>query len=615
MWAMAKNVADSNNAMENVHHSLLNEGAPSLVNREILQHVCSSLDKQEDATGAMNETLLDESFVNSTHKIVKEERCDGSSLHEDEGFLEEEEIEVEFQSSQQTDQHQDLISTRPSDSGMFELENEAEKENFNTENEPKELPKVNFIEPIESRHTYAYEFGNMKRKGFEEKIEELENEVEEIRERKIIRKINEQTAQFGVGGLLSALRSEDSLDTKDIMDTMEIETVYPEIMAPQWAAPLESLVKREMYERQILEKTWLHDQLLDIPAPPPHPTTVKDVQRLVRSKMPRCKFCKTRFCENILVDFHIKEQHPDEYPLIELEQEQEAHEMRSNEREQNRIEELVYGGFIPPEEDYLAENAEYDVEEIPLPGEETLTGKAPRFVDRWGTMLPKVRKYWKKVSPQCPFCDKRFRNELSLKKHFRKAHSLATKPVQCLRCFKILESKENLGDHVCDLTFLCFECTPIRNLCSAIRLASHRAKFHRGANSGFKCFECQMKFLTPRKLRKHRKMTHVFTKVFQCHFCDEHFISETAVTTHERIHTGIIKFECTICDFRCNRYLEMENHKRDEHGYLCSICQLCFGDWSEMKAHTLHDHEGYLTSDADATYIESPRVWVMFKGE
>lgn len=32
--------------------------------------------------------------------------------------------------------------------------------------------------------------------------------------------------------------------------------------------------------------------------------------------------------------------------------------------------------------------------------------------------------------------------------------------------------------------------------------------------------------------------------------------------THERIHTGIIKFECKICDFRCNRYIQMENHKK-----------------------------------------------------
>ena len=78
-------------------------------------------------------------------------------------------------------------------------------------------------------------------------------------------------------------------------------------------------------------------------------------------------------------------------------------------------------------------------------------------------------------------------------------------------------------------TYICFECIPIRNMCTEVRLYNHRAKFHRGQNSGFKCNLCNLKFLTPRKLRKHKKMSHVFTKTYPCHFCDELFISETAV--------------------------------------------------------------------------------------
>lgn len=77
--------------------------------------------------------------------------------------------------------------------------------------------------------------------------------------------------------------------------------------------------------------------------------------------------------------------------------------------------------------------------------------------------------------------------------------------------------------------FVCFECTPIRNMCTELRLYNHRAKFHRGQQSGFKCKFCNLKFLTPRKLRKHTKMSHVFTKTYACHFCDELFTSETSV--------------------------------------------------------------------------------------
>lgn len=57
-------------------------------------------------------------------------------------------------------------------------------------------------------------------------------------------------------------------------------------------------------------------------------------------------------------------------------------------------------------------------------------------------------------------------------------------------------------------------------------------------------------------------MSHVFSKTYSCHFCEELFVSEVSVVTHERIHTGIIKFECKICDFKANRYVEMEEHKK-----------------------------------------------------
>lgn len=196
-----------------------------------------------------------------------------------------------------------------------------------------------------------------------------------------------------------------------------------------------------------------------------------------------------------------------------------------------------------------------------------------------------------------------------------KKHPECVEFVQCLDCFKCLPDNSHLAEHDCDLTWLCYECSPIQNMCTEQRFNNHRAKFHRGANSGFKCNECNQKFLTPRKLRKHKKMSHVFVKTYACHFCEELFTSEVSVMTHERIHTGIIKFECKICDFRCNRYIQMENHKKEDHGYLCSICQESFGEWAEIKNHTLSKHGGYLTSDTYTGYVESPRVWALFKGD
>ncbi|CAJ0583727.1 unnamed protein product, partial [Mesorhabditis spiculigera] len=365
---------------------------------------------------------------------------------------------------------------------------------------------------------------------------------------------------------------------------------------------------------QVEQTVALADAIQDMPfdLPPPPPTRLIGTS-LMRSKMIRCKRCKNRFIEKNLYERHLRDRHPEDYEVFIAEQEAEMELQRQEEMEANRIEELTSGGFIPPAEDIAADGYEYDVDEIPLPGENN-GGVVPHF-DSFGGLRYIRRPFKKKVSPQCPFCDKRYRNEFSLKKHFVKKHPECSNFVQCFRCFKCLTDKKELEIHECELTYVCFECTPVRNLVTDARLLNHRKKFHRGANSGFKCNQCNLKFLTPRKLRKHKKMAHVFTKTFQCHFCEEIFISEVSVMTHERIHTGIIKFECKICDFKCNRFLKMEEHTKEEHGYICPICQEKFTEWSELKNHTLSDHGGYLSSDSTSGYIESPRVWVLFKGE
>uniref|UniRef100_A0A1I8EW94 C2H2-type domain-containing protein n=1 Tax=Wuchereria bancrofti TaxID=6293 RepID=A0A1I8EW94_WUCBA len=338
--------------------------------------------------------------------------------------------------------------------------------------------------------------------------------------------------------------------------------------------------------------------LSELPPPPPHPTVPDEIRKAIRAKMVRCKICKNRFIEKNLYERHLRDRHYTEYLAYLIQQEEDIAEQRQAELEANRIEELATGGYIPPEREIDAESYEVEIDKIPLPGE--LSGGIPARFDRHGFLRQPKRSYKKKVSPQCPFCDKRFRNEVSLKKHFVKKHPETVDFVQCLRCFKAVKTKNELSAHECDLTFICFECTPLRNLCTQQRLLNHRAKFHRGANSGFKCNMCTLKFLTPRKLRKHKKMAHVFTKTFPCHFCDELFTSECSVTTHERIHTGIIKFECRICDFKCNRFVWMEEHQKEEHGYICSVCQHKCAEWGALKDHTLQEHGGYLTSESNA---------------
>ncbi|KAI1705044.1 zinc finger protein ZFMSA12A [Ditylenchus destructor] len=344
-----------------------------------------------------------------------------------------------------------------------------------------------------------------------------------------------------------------------------------------------------------------------------HPTKPSEIRKLIRSKMIRCKRCKNRFLEKNLYERHLRDKHQVDHLVYVIKQEEERQQRRKEELEARRIEEITTGGFIPPENEVDSSNYDVEIDEIPLPGE--LTGGVPARFNKYGVVYQPKRVYTKKISPQCPFCDKRYKDEPNLTKHIAKKHPECVEFVQCLKCFKALPSKEDLDSHMCEMVFMCFECTPIKNLCTDVRLYEHRRRFHRGDKSGFKCDLCNKKFLTPRDVKRHKKMTHVFEKTYSCHFCEELFTSPCDVVKHERIHTGIIEFKCKICDYKCNRFLPMEQHKRDEHGYVCSVCQEKFAEYGDLKSHTLNAHGGYLSSEFQTGYIESPRVWVMFKGE
>lgn len=61
----------------------------------------------------------------------------------------------------------------------------------------------------------------------------------------------------------------------------------------------------------------------DITGAVARPTNPKDIRKLIRSKMIRCKRCKNRFLEKYLYELHLKEKHPADWVayLVMIEEE------------------------------------------------------------------------------------------------------------------------------------------------------------------------------------------------------------------------------------------------------------------------------------------------------
>ena len=75
---------------------------------------------------------------------------------------------------------------------------------------------------------------------------------------------------------------------------------------------------------------------------------------------------------------------------------QEMEQLRKEEMEAMRIEEITSGGFIPPAEDIEAAGFDIDPESIPLPGEQ-FGGRVPTF-DEFGAIRMPHRPFKKKVN-------------------------------------------------------------------------------------------------------------------------------------------------------------------------------------------------------------------------
>ncbi|KAJ8347772.1 hypothetical protein SKAU_G00263610 [Synaphobranchus kaupii] len=192
---------------------------------------------------------------------------------------------------------------------------------------------------------------------------------------------------------------------------------------------------------------------------------------------------------------------------------------------------------------------------------------------------------------KCSLCSDSFRYPSLLKNHLQ-IHT-GEHPHLCLRCGKSfgLESllAEHLQSHNGEQAYSCTLCGKSFATPSDLRRHQH---IHTGERS-YNCSQCGKSFSQPFTLKQHQSI-HTGERPFQCSYCGKSFRQVIQLTRHERTHTGESPYRCFQCEKSFKSPSDLTRHKRihtGERPYLCYQCGKSFSQSSNLIQHQ-QSHSG-----------------------
>ncbi|OQV16391.1 putative PR domain zinc finger protein 10 [Hypsibius exemplaris] len=111
-----------------------------------------------------------------------------------------------------------------------------------------------------------------------------------------------------------------------------------------------------------------------------------------------------------------------------------------------------------------------------------------------------------------------------------------------------------------------------------------------------KCSQCRFSFKTPEFLARHirRMHTHIGSdRSFDCPSCSRKFVTQAALRSHARVHSGRQLFECPVCLLRFGSSREIQKHgdtHRVNGGFSCRVCQNVYPEFHILKRHLRTEH-------------------------
>lgn len=196
----------------------------------------------------------------------------------------------------------------------------------------------------------------------------------------------------------------------------------------------------------------------------------------------------------------------------------------------------------------------------------------------------------------CPYCEKLFKSEFSLKGHMKRVHVKESDSGNVVKT-EIEENdvREGVCDFKCDICHQYFDKESGLNIHMSLKHSDVGDPNFVQEGGMFKCLLCGKEIPSKGRMRFHLKLKHRLGASFKCEFCNKVFPYKYTLEDHRKTHTQEKTFFCDECgegfifshklNLHKQRVHMTEEEKEKLKKHKCHICGSAYVFESKLKIH------------------------------